>query len=123
MNKNKEQGIPEITFKEIKNALAEDQIPTCLESNPIEEMPLPLGEVVNQTADGYEVVVDLDEVQKVVESEEFSQYLIDHATTMGTIAFITQKVLEAVAEEKQNEIIERMMKQKEEKEEKENGGE
>jgi len=75
----------------------------------MEEMPLPLGNVISTTDEAYEVEVDLNEVQKVVESEKFSKYLIDNATTMGTVAFIIQKVLLAVAEEKANEAIERMV--------------
>lgn len=95
----------------------EEKIETIFKKENEEKFPLPLGEIVSENNDNYEIAVDLDEIQKVVESDKFQDYLLNNATTMGTIAYITQKILTAVAEDKANDAIERVINKQKSKEE------
>ena len=46
----------------------------------------------------FEVTVDLAEVKRLIESDEFCQFLLSHTTEFSSAAFILQTLLNAVDE-------------------------
>lgn len=44
--------------------------------------------------------IDLDEVNKFVESDDFIQFLLNHTTDLGTAAYVIQTLHEQVKKDK-----------------------
>ena len=52
-----------------------------------------------------EIEIDLNEVKQFVEDTEFHQFLLTHAPSFETAAFILQSLLNAIAEASANQAF------------------